>query len=119
MTPTNDSPWHSAGRSTPATPVERESWSRAVAMRLAAEDGLELTDEHWAVLHYLREHHERHGLSPNARTLLGALEVAFAVQGGRKHLRRLFPNGPVSQGCRLAGLPIPEHSVDRSFGTAF
>ena len=116
---TEDSPWHSAGRGRPATGEEAGGWSESDATRLAAEDGLELTEAHWAVLRYLREHHARHGPAVNARTLLGALEKAFAEQGGRKHLYRLFPNGPVSQGCRLAGLAVPEHSVDRSFGTSF
>lgn len=119
MTTAKDSVWHSAGRVAPATSDEEASWSESAAVRLAAEDDLELTDAHWAVLRYLREHHEQHGLLPHARALLAALEEAFAEQGGRKYLYRLFPKGPVSQGCRIAGLPVPEYSEDPSFGTAF
>nr|WP_201091533.1 hypothetical protein [Thiocystis minor] len=33
-------------------------------------------------------------------------------------MRRLFPQGPVTQGMRFAGLPVPAHSEDEGFGTA-
>ena len=45
------------------------------------------------------------------------LEEEFAEQGGRKYLYRLFPGGPVSQGSRIARLPLPAYSSDRSCGS--
>jgi tRNA 2-thiouridine synthesizing protein E len=34
-----------------------------------------------------------------------------------RHLYMLFPGGPVAQGCRVAGLPVPAGAVDRGFGS--
>ena len=44
------------------------------------------------------------------------LDEHYAEQGGRKYLRRLFPQGPVAQGMRIAGLPVPPHTEDEGFG---
>jgi len=45
------------------------------------------------------------------------LDIEYAEQGGRKYLRRLFPEGPVAQGMRIAGLPVPPHTENEGFGT--
>jgi len=53
----------------------------------------------------------------NIRELKDALEEAFHREGGLRYLHRLFPGGPVAQGCRLAGLVAPPGAVDKSFGS--
>jgi tRNA 2-thiouridine synthesizing protein E len=45
------------------------------------------------------------------------MEEAYADQWERNFLFSLFPRGPVTQGCRLAGLPAPSGNVDPSFGS--
>lgn len=98
--------------------LELGDWSESIALQTAKEMGLEMTDEHWAVVRFLREHYRDNGQAPNARTLLDVLDDRFAAQGGRKYLYRIFPNGPVSQGSKIAGLPLPDYSQDPSFGTS-
>jgi tRNA 2-thiouridine synthesizing protein E len=98
--------------------LELGEWSEDTARRLAAEEGLELTDDHWEVIHFLREHYKEHGAARSGRALLDALAEKFAAKGSKKHLYALFPKGPVSQGSKLAGVPLPEHSQDKGFGTA-
>ena len=41
----------------------------------------------------------------------------FHSRGGMKFLYKLLPGGPVTQGCRLAGLEPPAGSADKSFGS--
>lgn len=97
--------------------AELDDWSVSKAEKMASEEGVTLTDDHWEVLHLLREHYKHHGLAPSARLLLNGLEERFGREGGRKYLYQLFPRGPVSQGSRIAGLPLPPHSSDPSFGS--
>jgi len=95
-----------------------ETWNEDKARRVAHEEGLELTEAHMDVICYLRDHFAECGPDANARTLLRNMEEAYIEQGGRKYLYKLFPRGPVTQGCRFAGLPTPAGNLDLSFGTA-
>lgn len=98
--------------------VGLEDWSEDLARKLAAELKIELRPDHWEVIRFLREFHRQHGQALHARAVLQALEERFAAKGGRKYLYTLFPGGTVTQGSRIAGLPVPKDSVDPSFGTA-
>jgi tRNA 2-thiouridine synthesizing protein E len=92
-------------------------WSPLVAKLLAGKEGILLSDEHWEIIIYLRERYRVHGMARNARELLRELEDEFCDGRGRKELYELFPGGPVSQASRIAGLPLPPYSSDRSFGS--
>jgi tRNA 2-thiouridine synthesizing protein E len=92
-------------------------WSPLISQRQAAAEGLYLTDEHWEIIIYLRERYRRQGDAKNAREILRELEEKFSEGHGKRNLYELFPGGPVSQGSRLAGVPLPPHSSDPSFGS--
>ncbi len=94
-----------------------EPWSPLHAQRLADAEGIELTDERWEIVVYLRERFRQQGPAANAREVLHELEEKFCEGKGRRYLYELFPGGPVSQASRLAGLPLPPHSSDPSFGS--
>jgi tRNA 2-thiouridine synthesizing protein E len=96
-----------------------QNWNRARSETLAANEGFELTDQHWHVISYLREQYLEHGLPRFARTTARALNKQFAAQGGSKYLHNLFPGGPVTQGSRLANLRTPANATDISFGTSY
>ncbi len=93
------------------------NWNEDLARRAAHEEGLELSEAHMDVICYLRDHYAECGPEANARLLLRNLEEAYSEQGGRKYLYRLFPRGPVTQACHLAGLPTPAGNRDLSFGS--
>ena len=92
-------------------------WSPLFAKHLAEAEGIFLTDEHWAVINYLRDRYREHGDAKNAREIMGDLEERFTDGAGRRKLYELFPGGPVSQASRIAGLPLPPYSSDPSFGS--
>lgn len=96
---------------------ELEHWSPLVANRRAAEDGLSLSEEHWQVLYCLREQYRHCSASWTARQVTSNLDAEYAAAGGRRHLYELFPKGPVVQGCRIAGVPVPRDAIDPSFGS--
>jgi tRNA 2-thiouridine synthesizing protein E len=96
---------------------ELQSWNEEQAKNIAREEDVELTDAHFEVIQRLRDYYLENGTVESGRELGDMLDEAFADQGGRKYLHRLFPQGPVTQGMRFAGLAIPAHSEDEGFGT--
>lgn len=103
----------------PLFPNAPEGWSLEAARGTAQAEGLELGQDHLELVRALQEYFARHeGRGPvSLRELHDALEEKFHRDGGMKYLYMLLPGGPVAQGCRLAGLPVPAGAVDRGFGS--
>jgi len=99
----------------PNSPVD---WSTTVAETIAKEEGLALSDDHWDAIRALHEFFVRHDSERiNTRELQDALDEKFHGMGGIKALYSLFPQGPIAQGCRLAGLDSPAGTIDKGFGS--
>lgn len=81
-------------------------WSEEFARAQARREGLELTDEHWELIHFLRKHFQERGVQPQVRAMIRHFADAWGPERGNNHyLHALFPNGgPQKQGNRLAGL---------------
>ena len=94
-----------------------KDWDEHSAAATASEQGIALTDEHMDVVHRLRKHYLDHG-EVSGRELTDMLEAEYHEHGGKKYLHCLFPEGPVKQGMRIAGLPMPAHTEDASFGVS-
>lgn len=94
-------------------------WSQQGAAQVAATEGITAGADHWEAVRALQEFYARHDDGPaiHIRELHDALEEHFHSRGGMKFLYQLFPGGPVSQGCRLAGLQPPAGSSDPGFGS--
>lgn len=93
------------------------TWNAMIACELAKGEGIDLTDEHWKVIHFLRSYYQRCGPFPSGRAAQSVIEEEFSSQGGRKYLYHLFPRGPVVQALTIAGLPLPAYAKDQSFGS--
>ena len=97
----------------PTTPVtydaegyltDPNAWTPALAHQLAAEHGITLTDDHFAVLHYLRDRHlEGTPLSIRRVGKSGIVDI--------KGFYALFPGGPLKVASRIAGIPKPASCV--------
>lgn len=97
--------------------IELEPWTEEMAIEMARRDGLELSDDHLAIIRYLRDCYADHGGTINARMLMKTLEEEFAGLGGHRFLYSLFPRGPIATASRYAGLPLPPGTRDPSFGS--
>ncbi|MGD8616086.1 MAG: TusE/DsrC/DsvC family sulfur relay protein [Gammaproteobacteria bacterium] len=84
---------------------------------MAVRNGIVLSNEHLGVIECLRDYYLEFGEAEKGRDLEEMLDDIFSGHGGRKYLWHLFPGGPVSQGMRIAGLPMPPHTGDKGFGT--
>lgn len=85
---------------------DRNDWSEDFALALAEAEGLELTDEHWEVIRYLRDFYDEHGVQAQVRAMIQHFREAWGPARGNNHyLHDIFPRGgPQKQGNRLAGL---------------
>ncbi|OGF66907.1 MAG: sulfite reductase, partial [Candidatus Fischerbacteria bacterium RBG_13_37_8] len=84
-----------------------EKWNREVADYLAKkEEGLDtLTEDHWAVIKFIREYYLEHNLAPMIRLI--CKNTGFKL----KYIYELFPSGPAKGAAKLAGLPKPDGCV--------
>lgn len=81
-------------------------WNDDVAAYLAAVEGIEMTDEHWEIVRFLRAYFQEHRMAPLIKVLAKEIGRRFGDQmGSRKHLYELYPCGPAKQACKIAGLP--------------
>ena len=92
--------------------VNLADWTEDAAKVLAAQDELELTDQHWEVITFLREYYDEYQIAPAVRVLTKAIGKKLGPEkGNSKYLYELFPYGPAKQACRFAGLPKPTGCV--------
>lgn len=94
-----------------------DDWDESLAMDLAESENIQLTAEHWDVIHFLRQSCEEQGFSCSARQVLKTLSNRYKRQGGKRYLYSLFPHGVVYQACKIAGIPLPAYTLDLSFGS--
>ncbi len=88
------------------------TWEPGVADVMSKEDDLVLTDEHYAIISFLRSYYEEYQIAPAVRVLTKAVGKKMGKdKGNSKYLYGLFPYGPAKQACRYAGLPKPTGCV--------
>lgn len=86
--------------------IRPEDWTPTLAFEVAERLGLTLTDDHWFVIHFMRDYQARHQVTPDARHAMRHLEQRWPAQG-RQKMFELFPYGYVAQACRVAGMKRP------------
>jgi tRNA 2-thiouridine synthesizing protein E len=85
--------------------VDPAAWSEKFAEMVAKNEGIALTDEHWAAIRFMRDWLDEHGVAPDARHVMKFL--AGNREAGRKRMFTLFPYGYVKQACKIAGMKKP------------
>lgn len=89
---------------------KRLSWSEALAVYMAAQDNIVLTDEHWEIIHYFREYYEDYNVPPPMRMVMRVYQKAFGKENANsRYLHQLFPEGPTKTASKYAGLPKPKN----------
>ena len=87
-------------------------WSAELAEAMAAQDGCEMSENHWEVVNFLREYYDEYQIAPAVRVLTKAIGKRLGKdKGNSKYLYELFPYGPAKQACKYAGLPKPTGCV--------
>ncbi|MDX2507628.1 MAG: TusE/DsrC/DsvC family sulfur relay protein [Gammaproteobacteria bacterium] len=92
--------------------VNLSEWFPEVATVMAEIDDVEMGDDHWDIINFLREYYEEYQIAPAVRVLTKAVAKKLGKEkGNSKYLYELFPYGPGKQACKFAGLPKPTGCV--------
>ncbi len=92
--------------------VDLNDWSENAALKLAEAEGLEMTDDRWEIVNFLREYYQEYQIAPAVRVLTKSIGKKLGKdKGSSKYLYELFPYGPAKQACKIAGLPKPTGCV--------
>ena len=80
-------------------------WNRDIAIALAQELGIALTDAHWTILDFIDKDFKEKGTVPGIRRInkVGGIPT--------KDLYALFPDGPIKKAAKIAGYPKPTSCV--------
>ena len=92
--------------------VNLSDWNADVANFIAQAENIQMSDQHWEVVNFLREYFEEYQIAPAVRVLTKAIGKKLgAEKGNSEYLYSLFPYGPGKQACKIAGLPKPTGCV--------
>ncbi|MBK6874504.1 MAG: TusE/DsrC/DsvC family sulfur relay protein [Kineosporiaceae bacterium] len=85
--------------------TEYDEWDEDLAKVLAANIGIDLTDAHWKVIHFLREDFKAQGETPTTRRVQQVAGIPIKEQFV------LFPKKPGRKMSYIAGVPKPHGCV--------
>jgi tRNA 2-thiouridine synthesizing protein E len=85
--------------------TEPDQWTPSMAVEIAHQAGIELTDRHWKVIDFMREQYAAKGTGPTVRALGKTSGVSV------KELYQLFPKGPAKLAAKIAGIPKPRGCI--------
>jgi TusE/DsrC/DsvC family sulfur relay protein len=81
--------------------VDPAQWDEELAVALAGQIGITLTDAHWRAVRFVRADHAARGETPTLRRVSTAGGIPI------KELFQLFPKKPAKKMSYVAGVPKP------------
>lgn len=79
-------------------------WNKEIAIEMAKEEGISLTEKHWEVLNYLQDQFKKDvALSIRSIGKSGVVDI--------KQFYELFPKGPLKISSKIAGIPKPKSCI--------
>jgi len=86
--------------------IDPQEWNEEVASQLAQLENLQLTEDHWDAIRFMRDYFADHQIAPDARHVMKHLAERLGPES-RNVLFELFPYGYVKQACKIAGMKRP------------
>jgi tRNA 2-thiouridine synthesizing protein E len=88
----------------------RLTWTSDLGRYMASLDKVNLTEEHWEVIHYFREYYEDYNIPPPMRMVMRVFKKAFGEENANsRYLLKLFPEGATKAASKFGGLPKPKN----------
>jgi dissimilatory sulfite reductase related protein len=92
--------------------VNLGDWSEDIANNIAKSENIDMSNQHWEVVNFLRKYYDEYQIAPAVRVLTKAIGKTLGPdKGNSQYLYELFPYGPAKQACKIAGLPKPTGCV--------
>lgn len=92
--------------------INKEDWTEAIAQQLATEEEITLTDQHWEIIGFVQNYYAEYYITPIMRILARAIGKNLGADKGKsRYLYSLFPDAPVRQSAKIAGLPKPPSCI--------
>ena len=86
--------------------IEPETWNEEVAKTFASEENIQLTEDHWDAINFMRQYYTEHQIAPDVRHVMKHLAKRLG-NDSRNRIFELFPYGYVKQACKIAGMKRP------------
>ncbi len=85
--------------------VNPAEWTEEIAETFAREESIALTEEHWAIIRFMRDYWDTNQIAPDVRWTTKF--VTKTMGADRNRLFELFPYRYPQQACRIAGMMRP------------
>jgi TusE/DsrC/DsvC family sulfur relay protein len=79
-------------------------WTKEIAVEIAREEGIVLTDQHYAIMEFLRNRH-------NSGDILSIRSINHSGVIDVKTFYQLFPGAPLRKATKIAGIPKPASCI--------
>ena len=79
-------------------------WTKEIAVEIAREEGIVLTDQHFAIMEFLRNRH-------NSGDILSIRSINHSGVIDVKTFYQLFPGAPLRKATKIAGIPKPASCI--------
>lgn len=89
--------------------IEPDDWNESLADMLAKQEQIELNEESWVILRFIRDYYAEHRIIPDIRHVVKHFSEYLKCDKhtAKNHLFELFPYGYVKQTCKIAGMKRP------------
>jgi len=84
--------------------LDSTQWTKEIAMEIAKEEGIELTDTHFDVIEYIRNK-----VADGATLTIRGINKSGVVDA--KTFYKLFPGAPLKKATKIAGVSKPESCI--------
>lgn len=87
-------------------PLDPLDGSESLARSVAAKKNVELSEDHWDVIRFMRDFYQSRQVAADARFVIKHLSQRYGP-AARSRLFELFPYGYVKQACKIAAMRRP------------
>jgi tRNA 2-thiouridine synthesizing protein E len=84
--------------------TNHSQWNRDIAAEIAKEEGINLSDQHYAIIEFLRNRY-------NSGDALSIRSINYSKIIDVKTFYQLFPGAPLKKATKIAGIPKPASCI--------